>query len=82
MRPKASRVAVTRRSRAPGAVTSVGTASAPGSSPASSSKRSARRAASTTRAPECASRRAVAAPMPDDAPVTMQTASAISMTPL
>jgi len=41
------------------------------------SSRSARRAASTTRAPRPASRRAVAAPMPDEAPVTIATEPSI-----
>ena len=38
-----------------------------------------RRAASTMRAPRPLSRRAVAAPMPEDAPVTIQTLQSISM---
>ena len=39
----------------------------------STSRRSSLRAAATTRKPERASRRVVASPMPDEAPVTMAT---------
>ncbi len=54
---------------APASVMSPGSATIPGVCAASSSRASARRAVATTVAPRPASSRAVAAPMPDDAPV-------------
>src|SRR5690606_24820777 len=58
-----------RLATAPSSVTSSGKASAPVSA-ASASSRSARRAAATTSNPSVRSRRTVAAPIPDEAPVT------------
>src|SRR5450756_449508 len=71
IRPCRSSVASASRRTAVGSVTSVGTASAPSSSSLNTARRSARRAARTGCAPAWWSRRAVAAPMPDEAPVTM-----------
>src|SRR4051794_1231614 len=76
-RPKRSRVAATRSSRAPRSVTSVGTARAEPPSAsiclAPVSRSSTERAARTTPKPSAARRAAVAAPMPRLAPVTTTT---------
>src|SRR3989449_318029 len=80
MRPSASRVRTTARSRSPSTVTSHRTTRArrpaATSSAASRSSRSTRRAASVTSAPARANSRASAAPIPDDAPVTKATCPA------
>ena len=78
-RPKRSRVVSTRRTICAGSRRSVGTARAPDSSSTRLSTRSTRRAASTTVAPRPAASRAVAAPMPDEAPVMMTTALSSSI---
>src|SRR5919202_1435846 len=82
IRPYASIVLSTSRSTSVRAVTSVGTARARPPcrtiSSASAWIRSARRAASTTAAPWRASSRAVAAPIPLEAPVTTATLPRIS----
>src|ERR1700761_1011907 len=74
-----AKVAVTRSLTWAGSVTSVATPSAPPSCWLSSASRSARRAASTGWAPASCSCRAVAAPIPDDAPVTITVCPARSM---
>src|SRR5664280_216950 len=78
-RPKRSRVAVTSRTICAGSRKSVATQSASGSPAARSLIRSERRAASTTFAPRPAASLTVAAPMPDEAPVTMTTVPSSSI---
>src|SRR5689334_19871616 len=78
MRPKASSAAPARRCCASQSVTSHGTESAcslPPSSAARDARRSSERAARTTRQDPCAAMRAVAAPIPEEAPVIRRTRS-------
>src|SRR5271155_4542856 len=78
IRPKAESAASTMRCWSSHSATSQATASArpgPPSSSASSSRRPIERAASTTRHPSALARRAVAAPIPEEAPVIRSTRS-------